>query len=56
MFLMAVQIGDQLADPLTDGVYDVPMTAISRTVEIDLVQMLGGEAPRPIAPVEQVLY
>lgn len=56
MFLMAVQIGDQLADPFADGVYDVPMTAISRTVEIDLVQMLGDEAPGPVTPVEEVLY
>ena len=32
------------------------MTAISRTVEIDLVQMLGDEAPGPVTPVEEVLY
>ena len=56
MFLLAVQIGDQLASPFADGVYDVPMTAITRTVEIDLIEMLGDEAPRPVEPVEQVLY
>jgi putative membrane protein len=56
MFLLAVQIGDQLANPFADGVYDVPMTAITRTVEIDLIQMLGDEAPRPVEPVEEVLY
>ena len=56
MFLMAVQIGDQLASPFADDVYDVPMTAIARTVEIDLTQMLGDEPPRPVEPVEEVLY
>ncbi|GAB2570130.1 bestrophin family protein [Microlunatus antarcticus] len=56
MFLMAVQIGDQLGNPFADTVYDVPMTAIARTVEIDLTQMLGDEPPRPVEPVEQVLY
>ncbi|GAA3562022.1 bestrophin family ion channel [Microlunatus spumicola] len=56
MFLLAVQIGDQLANPFADGVYDVPMTTISRTVEIDLTQMLGDEPPRPVEPVAEVLY
>ena len=56
MFLMAVQIGDQLADPFADGVYDVPMTAITRTIQIDLTQMLGEEPPRAVEPVEEVLY
>ena len=56
MFLMAVQIGDQLANPFADGVYDVPMTAITRTIQIDLTEMLGDEPPRPVEPVEQVLY
>ena len=56
MFLLAVQIGDQLANPFADGVYDVPMTAIARTIEIDLTQMLGDEPPQQVEPVEQVLY
>lgn len=56
MFLLAVQIGDQLANPFADSVYDVPMTAIARTIEIDLTEMLGAEPPQQIEPVEQVLY
>jgi putative membrane protein len=56
MFLLAVQIGDQLADPFADDVYDVPMTAITRTIQIDLTEMLGDEAPSQVEPVEQVLY
>ncbi len=56
MFLMAVQIGDQLANPFADDVYDVPMTAITRTIEIDLTQMLGEEPPKAVAAVEEVLY
>jgi putative membrane protein len=56
MFLMAVQIGEQLANPFADSLYDVPMTAITRTIEIDLTQMLGDEPPRQVEPVQQILY
>ena len=56
MFLMAVQIGEQLANPFADSLYDVPMTAITRTIEIDLTQMLGDEPPQQVQPVQQILY
>ena len=49
MFLMAVEIGLDLMDPFANSIYDVPMTAMCRTVEIDLLQMMGeagtGENP-----------
>ncbi len=56
MFLMAVKIADQLAEPFADNLFDVPMTAITRTIEIDLRQMLGKPAPEPVTPVAEVLY
>ena len=56
MFLLAVQVGRDLADPFVDRVHDVPMTAICRTIEIDLLEMIGSEAPDAVAPVRQVLW
>ena len=56
MFLMAVQIGLDLMNPFADDIYDVPMTAMSRTIEIDLLQMLGEPAPEPVQPVDGVLW
>ena len=45
MFLMAVQVGKDLADPFTGDVNDVPMTALTSTIETDLLQMLSRRAP-----------
>ena len=56
MFLAALRIGLDLMDPFADDIYDVPMTAICRTIEIDLLQMLGEPAPSPLAPVDGVLW
>ncbi len=56
MFLMAVQIGRDLMDPFANDIYDVPMTAMCRTIEIDLLQMIGEPAPEKIAPVKGVLW
>ncbi len=56
MFLLAVQVGRDLADPFLDGVHDVPMTAICRSIEIDLLEMIGAETPEAVAPVEEVLW
>ncbi len=55
-FLVALQIGDDLVDPFADSVHDVPLTAMTRTIEIDLLQSLGEEAPKPVAPVNGVLW
>lgn len=56
MFLMAVQIGLDLMDPFADSIYDVPMTSMCRTVEIDLLQMMSDPAPGKIQPVDNVLW
>ncbi|GAB2466980.1 bestrophin family protein [Jatrophihabitans fulvus] len=64
MFLLAVQIGHDLAEPFSDTVNDVPMTAICRTIEIDLLQALDlaesrhapTRVPSPLQPVDDVLW
>lgn len=56
MLLMAVQIGRDLMDPFANDIYDVPMTALCRTIEIDLLQMMGEPAPEKIQPERGVLW
>lgn len=56
MFLLAVQVGKDLSEPFRDGVHDVPITAISRTVEIDLREMIGDSTRDAVTPVKQVLW
>ncbi len=56
MFLAVLQIGDDLVDPFANTVHDVPLTAMCRTIEIDLLQSIGDEAPGPITPVKGILW
>ncbi|UUL81971.1 bestrophin family protein [Sphingomonas qomolangmaensis] len=56
MFLAALQIGDDLTDPFSNTIHDVPLTAMCRTIEIDLKQSIGDPAPEPIKPVKGVLW
>lgn len=55
MLIAALQVGDDLKDPFANCIHDVPMLAICRTIEIDLLQTLGEPAPEPLAPVDGVL-
>lgn len=56
-FYVLAQIGRDLEDPFEGTVHDVPMSSITRTIEVDLRQMLGEqETPRPLAPVDGVLW
>lgn len=50
MFLAVLTIGDDLVDPFANTVHDLPLTAMCRTIEIDLLQCIGEEAPPPIKP------
>ena len=56
MFLAVLQIGDDLVDPFANTVHDVPLTAMCRTIEIDLLQALGDPAPAPVTPDRGVLW
>jgi putative membrane protein len=50
MFLAVLAIGDDLVDPFANTVHDLPLLAMCRTVEIDLLQSIGEEAPAPVTP------
>lgn len=56
MFLAVLQIGDDLVDPFADTVHDVPLTAMCRTIEIDLLQAIGDPAPEPVVAAKGVLW
>jgi putative membrane protein len=56
MFLAVLRIGDDLVDPFADTVHDNPLTAMCRTIEIDLLQSIGDQAPDPMTPVRGVLW
>jgi putative membrane protein len=56
MFLAILQIGEDLVDPFSNTVHDVPLSAMCRTIEIDLLQSIGDEAPEPLKPVKGVLW
>ncbi|MEM8542325.1 MAG: bestrophin family ion channel [Pseudomonadota bacterium] len=56
IFFTMETVGDTSEDPFENFVNDVPMTALCRTIEIDLKQMLGEtDLPEPIAPVNDIL-
>ncbi|MBB4154826.1 putative membrane protein [Sphingomonas jinjuensis] len=56
MFLAALQVGDDLVDPFANTVHDLPLNAMCRTIEIDLLQAIGDQAPEPITPDKGVLW
>ena len=57
LFLALDQIGRNVEAPFENDVHDTPMTALSRTIEINLRQMLGeAELPPPVQPVNGFLY
>jgi putative membrane protein len=51
MFLALDQVGIDLEDPFEGKVHDVPMQAITRTIELDLHQMIGHLANPPVVEV-----
>ncbi|WP_448502204.1 bestrophin family protein [Sphingomonas sp.] len=56
MFLAAHKIADDLTDPFANSPHDLPLTAMCRTIEIDLKQAIGDDAPDPLKPVNGVLW
>lgn len=57
IFLALDKIGRDLEDPFDNTIFDVPLTAITTTIEINLRQMLRETAlPKPQAPVRGVLW
>jgi putative membrane protein len=57
VLLVLNRIGKNLEDPFENQVYDTPMTALSRTIEINLLQALDEkELPPAPGPVKGVLW
>jgi ion channel-forming bestrophin family protein len=57
MFFALDKIGRDLESPFEDSPHDIALTSISRTIEINLRQMMGDkEVPEPLAPVNGVLW
>jgi putative membrane protein len=55
-FVVTERIGAELRNPFENAPNDTPMTALCRTIEIDLRQNLGEQdIPPPIEPVRGVL-
>ena len=57
MFLAVLTIGDELVDPFAGKIHDLPLTQMCRTIEIDLLQAIGEQAPPPMqADADGVLW
>ncbi|KQN25463.1 hypothetical protein ASE86_04290 [Sphingomonas sp. Leaf33] len=56
MFLAVLQVGDDLTDPFANTIHDLPLDAMCRTIEIDLLQAIGDKAPGPMQPDRDVLW
>jgi len=57
MFLALDKIGRDLEDPFDNTTFDIPMTAITVTIETNLRQLLGEtKLPEPVKPVKGVLW
>ena len=57
MFLALDQIGRDLEAPFENDEHDVPLTSLSKSIEINLRQLLGDtELPDPVKPLYGVLW
>lgn len=48
-------LGDELEDPFGEELNDLPLLAMARTVEINLLEALGEPVPEPLKPDDYVL-
>lgn len=56
IFLALEKVGESTENPFEGNANDVPITALCRTIEIDLRQMLGEtDVPAPLTPVSDIL-
>ena len=57
LFTAMDAVGRDVETPFENDVSDTPMTALSRTIEINLRQMIGEtQLPPPVQPVDGLLY
>jgi putative membrane protein len=56
VFTSLEQVGESTENPFEGGANDIPITAISRNIEIDLLEIIGApESPPPISPQNNIL-
>lgn len=56
VFMMMERIGESSENPFEGSANDVPITAMTRTIEIDLREMLGEQdIPKPLQPQNNIL-
>ncbi len=55
LFVALDRVGSDLESPFADTVHALPLQAITRGIEIDLLQTIGEPAPPPILPGDGVL-
>jgi putative membrane protein len=56
IFVTIESVGDNSEDPFENYINDVPMTALCRTIEIDLRELLGEtDLPPKVEPVDDIL-
>ncbi len=56
VFTSLEQVGESTENPFEGGPNDVPITSMSRTIEIDLREMLGQkDLPAPITATNEIL-
>jgi ion channel-forming bestrophin family protein len=57
IFLALDRIGSNIENPFENTIHDTPISSLSRTIEINLRQMLGEkELPPKVEPVDGFLY
>lgn len=57
IFLSLDKIGRDLEDPFDNTIHDIPLTSITRTIEINLRQMLGETSlPEAVTPINEILW
>jgi putative membrane protein len=53
IFWMMESVGDYAENPFENLAFDTPMSSLTRTIEIDLMEMMGEtDLPEPIIPID----
>lgn len=56
IFITLDRIGRDIETPFENTVHDTPMTTLSRTIEINLRQLMGDNHPKELHPVSGFVY
>jgi putative membrane protein len=56
VFTSLERVGERTENPFEGAANDIPMTSLSRTIEIDLREMLDGtDLPQPISAINKIV-